>query len=555
MQHDSLTPEMPDAEIPKTQSDTPAACKRKEVCGRTEHEPGLGYCILHDPDMEKDREAFDTALAEHREMLRKRREKAKREEGDDYEPRWRLRDDFRWMVFPDGVSFTGETFPEEGVDFFRSTFGDRSDFYRATFGDKSDFRDATFGDGSTFKNAVFGDATKFGGSIWGDRSDFSSVTFGAGVAFDSVEFGHKSVFHGATFGSSAYFGNAIFGDQSNFSDAIFGEQSDFSDSVLGDKACFEYTEFGEKALFENANYGSRPTFEMATFGDRSSFKDATFGSDAYFGDVRFGSEINFVNAVFDDGVSFIWSVFTGSCVFAGTRQRMMFTFKSKTLSVTSFANAVFEQPENVAFRNVDFSRTALLHADVRDMEFTNVVWPQVEGGNGVYDEEKAAESDKEVPFDALARLYRRLKQNYEDQRDFGRGGDFHFREKEMIRQNRRETPAQDRAVLSIYRAVSGYGERYWAGGWFIALLAACSFLSISLGLTYAESSSTEWMLRWRLDDFVRSLVYSLQVAFVRPPDYFHVATLWGKALQVATMILGPILLGLFGLAVRQRMRR
>lgn len=491
MQHDSPTPEMPDAEIPNSQSDTSAACKHEEVCARTEHKPGLGYCILHDPDMEKDREAFDTALAEHRAMLEERREKAKREEGDEYKPRGELADDFRWMVFPDGVSFSGETFPEEGVDFFRSTFGDEADFSEATFSDGANFVTSTFGDEADFRRATFGDGSDFIGATFGNGSDFSGATFGDDVNFIRSTFGNGSDFLGATFG-----------DGSDFLEATFSDGSDFRDS---------------------------------TFGDGSTFVEVTFG----------------------DGISFSYSLFIGECRFVGTRERLLFTSDQGKPCRISFKDASFRDTSKVLFQNVDLSRTLLLPLDAREVEFTNVVWANIEGVNGVYDEQERQTSEDSFPYAALAKLYRRLKQNYEENRDYGRGGDFHFREKEMMRRNP-ATPLRDRIVLSIYRAVSGYGERYWAGGWFIALIVAYAFAGLLLGIEKKVGDGWEKLLgdpSNLADSLSQSLLHSLQVVFLRSPSLTRPETIAGDFVQILVMILGPILLGLFGLAVRQRMRR
>jgi hypothetical protein len=118
-----------------------------------------------------------------------------------------------------------------------------------------------------------------------------------------------------------------------------------------------------------------------------------------------------------------------------------------------------------------------------------------------------------------------------------------------------ETPLKDRILLTLYRAISGYGERFWAVGWLMGLIAVSSLVSLALGLEYTTLEGTEWTLRWRLDDFLRSVLYGMQVAFLRPPGYMMPANLWGEVVKVITMILGPLFLGLFALAVRQRVRR
>lgn len=470
-------------------SDTSKAstrCQHHEVCGRVEHAEGLGYCILHDPDMEKNRNAFTRAIGKHRVMLQRRRQDAKQEEGEAYEPRRELRDDFREMVFPDAVSFEGETFPEEGVDFSGATFGSHCDFSRA----------------------IFRKPTKF---------------------------------VSATFGSHANFSSASFDSSTDFSHCTFGEVLSFRESTFGGQVAFYKTYFGDSADFFRAEFGESVSFVYTSFGPAPSFFGASFGDSILF----FGTK-------FDESADFIMSRFEGRVEFSGENNSRLFDRPDKAPSIIDFRDCRFVEPEEVIFRHANLSKTSLLNVDVRRFEFTDVRWPVRNGGNGVYDEKKSSSTD--LPYAALARLYRRLKQNYEDQRDYGRGGDFHFREKEMMRKNP-ETPLKDRILLTLYRAISGYGERFWAVGWLMGLIAVSSLVSLALGLEYTTLEGTEWTLRWRLDDFLRSVLYGMQVAFLRPPGYMMPANLWGEVVKVITMILGPLFLGLFALAVRQRVRR
>lgn len=468
---------MPASEEPSAEARAPAQCKRHEVCGRDEHEIGVGYCILHDPDEEKDQAAFDTAFAEHRDMLRARRDQAKRKEGEDYRPRLALQDDFRGIVFPGAVSFFKVTFPDEGVSFAGATFRETADFRQATFSDTANFSGATFRDTPDFRQATFRD---------------------------------RANFRRATFRNTASFNEATFSNSANFDGAIFRDTADF---------------------------------RRATFRDTATFWRATFRETTRFEQTRFERKASFNQAHFE-----------GRALFKGTHDRPLFSREDKNAATVDFTNAEFHVRPNVRFLDVDLSRASFLHVDVREIEFTSVKWPTIDGGNGVYDEEKHRADSEALPHGALARLYRRLKQAYEDQRDYGRGGDFHFREKEMMRLDP-NTSGRTKVILTLYRALSGYGERYWAAGWFLGLVAACSVLSIIAGLDYTALEGLKWTLRWRLDDFFRSLVYSVQAAFVRPPDYMTPSNLWGEAVKVATMILGPLLIGLFALAIRQRVRR
>lgn len=111
------------------------------------------------------------------------------------------------------------------------------------------------------------------------------------------------------------------------------------------------------------------------------------------------------------------------------------------------------------------------------------------------------------------------------------------------------------ALLEDIRQVQSLCEGYWAAGWFAGLLLFCSLASLLGGLGFTSPDGVERLLNWRLDDYFWSVLYSIQTAFVRPPETFTSRSWPGEAVKVATMIFGPIFLGLFALALRQRVRR
>ena len=147
------------------------------------------------------------------------------------------------------------------------------------------------------------------------------------------------------------------------------------------------------------------------------------------------------------------------------------------------------------------------------------------------------------PLAHIERLYRELKQNHDDRRDYERASDFHYGEKEIRRRNP-GTPGRSRLLLNLYCLVSGYGERFgrpliWAGMLFVAstigylLCGKLEATDISLG---------------------KAALHSLQVmTFLRPQPIL--SGLAAKALYTIESLLGPLFLGLFALAVRQRLKR
>src|SRR5262249_1013595 len=144
------------------------------------------------------------------------------------------------------------------------------------------------------------------------------------------------------------------------------------------------------------------------------------------------------------------------------------------------------------------------------------------------------------------------KQNYEDRRDYERAGDFHYGEKEMRRKNP-ETPRSLWLFLTLYRAVSGYGEQYlppllWAGG----LLLVCTVGYLWWGL-HPKGGGAQLPLQSRWDG-LRGIFYSFRVMILLKPDDL-VPLGYAKGVNAIQSLLGPLFLGLFALAVRQRLKR
>jgi hypothetical protein len=171
------------------------------------------------------------------------------------------------------------------------------------------------------------------------------------------------------------------------------------------------------------------------------------------------------------------------------------------------------------------------------------------------------------PWPQLERLYRELKQNYEDRRDYERAGDFHYGEKEMRRQNP-DTAWGLWLFLTLYRWFSGYGERYlppllWAGLLFVGSTfgymwwglrpknGGSNLVWTNDGWDLLGGSSLAWSNAW---DWLQAAYYSFRVmTFLKPDDWIPVG--YTHILNTFQTLLSPLFLGLFALALRQRLKR
>ena len=143
-----------------------------------------------------------------------------------------------------------------------------------------------------------------------------------------------------------------------------------------------------------------------------------------------------------------------------------------------------------------------------------------------------------------------------ERRDYERAGDFHTSEKNMRRQNPK-TRRPIRMLLNLYRLSSGYGEQFGRP----LLCAGVVFVLSTIGYFLCRvqpegsvalnpnSTSVEVAGYWG-----EIAVYSFQVmTFLRPQAIL--SGLAAKAIYTIESLLGPLFLGLFALAVRQRLKR
>jgi len=210
-------------------------------------------------------------------------------------------------------------------------------------------------------------------------------------------------------------------------------------------------------------------------------------------------------------------------------------------TVADLRSVHFAQPGRVVFRNANFSKVYLLNTDVREIELTSISWP-VDGRRlCVYDE---LAPDRQIEWGRLERLYRELKQNYENRTDHGRAGDFPYREKEARRKNP-TTAWNHKLLLGLYKAFSGYSELAWpAMAWLLFVIVGCATLYLETGVEKVISYGVTERLYWT--DFSEVLHFSVQTSFLLMPDGYVLNGL-GALVNTLQLILSPILIGLLGL--------
>jgi hypothetical protein len=221
----------------------------------------------------------------------------------------------------------------------------------------------------------------------------------------------------------------------------------------------------------------------------------------------------------------------------------------------TFRGARIEEEEGIIFHDADLRLCRFLDSDARNVRFVRPLWPRMpgrEGRAGVFDEVAPRGTGEPRPWAQLEQLYRDLRTGAEAQGEQGRAGDFRYGELEMRRQNP-ATAQSDRALLSAYALVAGYGERYlrplaWAVGlWIVGAVGYLAFglVSVTSGMPLDAGSGTDWL---------RSLHFSLAVMTLTTP-WDIVPLGYAKAVQIVQHLGGPLLVAFAVRGVWRRLRR
>lgn len=177
----------------------------------------------------------------------------------------------------------------------------------------------------------------------------------------------------------------------------------------------------------------------------------------------------------------------------------------------------------------------------------------------------------------MAPVYRQLRKAFEDAKHEPGAADFYYAEMEM-RRHARDIPRSERALLSAYWALSGYGLRASrALGWLLATMTATVLAMMLWGLPQnAPKPTSSGVVDGRRvtmttetpepvnpsgpnSDRLSSKRFESSIRVVINSVVFRASgqelTTSGAYIEMASRLSEPILLGLAVLAVRGRVKR
>lgn len=214
---------------------------------------------------------------------------------------------------------------------------------------------------------------------------------------------------------------------------------------------------------------------------------------------------------------------------------------------------------------------SFLHTNIGKAVLINVKWHREDkwyrhNRNMIYNEIRA-KNDKSTPADEyeyIAEIYRQLKVNYEDKRDFIEAGDFGYGQMEM---KRKSLTGFTKAFCSLYKWFSGYGEMPGlAAVWLLFFLLLFPLAYMFNGITPKSPTSKLTKIHYDLslalpgfgeavDDFGGAFVHTLQVATIQKDKAYQSCDHPGRGLEILEVILFPVQLTLLVLAMKRKFRR
>jgi uncharacterized protein YjbI with pentapeptide repeats len=447
---------------------------------------------------------------------------------------------FAKVTFGGGAWLARATFSGDAW-FYEATFESDTRFNNATFAHRAEFGGATFNghagfEGATFNAADSGEVT-FNGS---DDAQFSNATFAHRADFGGATFKRRAGLERATFRGDADFGEVSFYGDAGFDRATFSGGTDFAGATFKRRAGFAGARFEQARQFgpllayqglmlDDVQFAQSVQIEVSS--TRVSCRRARFPGGVQF-------RLRWARVVLDDTDLPAPSILAGipylSSEKLARREEQIARDWQQELT-----GEIPGRPQLVSLRRANVSGLGLSNVSAADCRFAgahNLDKLRLEsdvsfatapspagsrvsrwGGREVIAEERAWRAD---PWRAkrsrrlwvaprwpewlgdqpggldpgqIAGLYRALRKGREDVKDEPGAADFYYGEMEMRRArpvSSRNPGAQssptakgrvERAILTAYWLVSGYGLRAWRAVAGLAVVTA--LLAVAFHLT------------------------------------------------------------------------
>jgi uncharacterized protein YjbI with pentapeptide repeats len=482
---------------------------------------------------------------------------------------------FDRAIFQGEATFDNATFQGE-VRFSKATFQSKARFYRAVFRREAAFGGVTFEGEAWFGATIFQGIAWFNGACFQDVAGFNEVAFQDEARFSEVIFQSVADFDLATFQSEARFGGTNFQDETWFNGTAFQGEA-FLAGARFERARQIGPLLARQLVLDGAVFSARVQLEVAAAAVCARRTQFPAG-------VRF--RLRWASVILDDADLAAPASLAGVPPFPNLREQEA---ARRWQRLPPGPRAQRWRPRLLSLCRADVAGLRLNNVDLQACRFNgahNLDKLRIEGEpllartrgwwrarrktlaeeqqwrasrpgrwrpGGWYPRAcqppasiKVLDPHASLAPVHLAALYRELRKAREDAKDEPGAADFYYGEMELRRHNR-GAPLAERLVLWLYWLVSGYGLRgLRALAWLAVAVIALAALLQSVGFNGGDPP------------FRDVLIYAAQstVSVVSGNKALTDHMSWaGEVLRIILRLVGPLLLGLALLAVRNRVKR
>lgn len=443
------------------------------------------------------------------------------------------------------VNFRGARF-SGNAGFGGADFSGRALFDKAEFSGRASWRGAVFSGDAGFGGARFVGDTRFGAATFTGNADFRGVTFAGDAWFGVVTFLGSVWFSSATLAGSARFDATKFSGEAAFHRTTFSGSARFVGAVFSDSADFSGAMCSGEAAFSGATFSRDAVFGAATFSTGALFRGATFGTLSQLGPLVCQGQMDLSGARFGGPVTIEAAAAFLACTRtrwdSTATLRLRYATVDLTDAVLEYPLSVATRPSAFTYdrqpvdeaglvgvdpsaritslSGVDAAHLALTDVDLSACRFAGTFhldrlrlegrctfraapaglhrhggiparWTQRRTLAEEHHWRAATGSTAWTPAPsgtphqqpaALAPVYRQLRKSFEDAKNEPDAADFYYGEMEMRRHDG-ERPPSERALLTLYWAVSGYGLRAArALAWLLVAMAATVLIMMLWGI-------------------------------------------------------------------------
>jgi Pentapeptide repeats (9 copies) len=473
-------------------------------------------------------------------------------------------------------------------------FSENALFGAARFAGTARFDRARFTGDALFGVARFTRDAWFGGAQFSGTARFSGAEFTGEARFDAAQFDGDAQFHEARFTKDARFDEARFSETTLFGGTLFRESTLFGGALFTGDARFDGARFTRPVALGPLLVHGTLSFFAATLEDTLVVEAAAarVRLDRATCAAGVSLRLRYAEVVLDGARlaqpatlaaadPFTWSTRSGRAPSDETAIAPGRSPTPRLLSVrtTDVANLVVTDLALAPCRisgayHLDQLRLegAIEFAQPPRGLRVGRAWPPVwwwtrrqtlaeehawratrpkgAGWHGPESQPPAwlAEATGQPPQvigpERLAGLYRALRQAQESSKNEPGAADFYYGEMEMRRLTSK-TPWAERVILFAYWLVAGYGLRgLRALAALAVVVVALAGLFSAVGFMPASPAPSWW------DSLLYTAGSTLSIS-----DNTLQLTAWGKLLRILLRLLGPLLLGLALLSVRNRVKR